>query len=82
MGIHLIGLSKSFLKNTKMAGFRWFSSVLDPSAFGESSLSIEKINPLMLTAAKTVSHNFDEILRGKSIVKKYFMERCKLQHYQ
>ena len=46
MGTHLCILSESYLINTNMAGFRWFSKIIfAPLCFGENSRSIARVNP-------------------------------------
>ena len=40
MGTHLRELSESYLMNTNMTGFRWFSKILASLCLDESSLSI------------------------------------------
>ena len=44
MGTHLRVLSESFLMNTNMTGFGWFSKVLRLFALGERSLGIGRVN--------------------------------------
>ena len=45
MGTHLRVLNESYLTNTNMAGFRWFSKIVASLFFGrESSLSIGRVN--------------------------------------
>ena len=45
MGTHLRVLSESFLMNTNMAGFRWFSKIVASLHLDESSLTaVEGLN--------------------------------------
>ena len=48
MGTHLRKLSESYLMNTNMKGFRWFSKVVF-----ESSLSIERVKVKQALDANT-----------------------------
>ena len=41
MGSHLRVLNKSYLMNTNMTGFRWFSKIF--ASLDESSLSIQRV---------------------------------------
>ena len=43
IGTHMRVLSESFLKNTNITRFRWFSKSLHPCALDESSLSIGRV---------------------------------------
>ena len=45
MGTHLIVLGESFPMNTNMAGIKGFQKFQEICAFGENSLSIERVNP-------------------------------------
>ena len=47
MGTHLRVFSKIDLMNTNMTGFRQFSKIFAFLCFGQSSLSIGRVNPFM-----------------------------------
>ena len=53
MGAHPRVLSESYTMNTNMTGLDGFQDTLRPCSLGESSLSIGRVNPLVLTVAKS-----------------------------
>ena len=44
MGNQIRVLSESYLMNTNMTGFRWFSNIFASLCFGRNSLSIGRVN--------------------------------------
>ena len=43
MGTHMRVLSKSYIMNTNMTGFYWFSKIFASLCFSEGSLSIGRV---------------------------------------
>ena len=87
MGTYLIALSESFLMNTNMTGFRWFSEIFAFLYLHESSLSIVRVNPMLLRGTLGVAQYIKNLniqmvsqVRGYlgqiAMVEKYLINRC------
>ena len=62
MSTHLEVLSKSYLMNTNMTGFRWFSKILVSLCLDESSLSMGRVNKIQLSQTQHRLHSYSRVI--------------------